>query len=232
MRKFKFEVLVAMLLSGVMSLAVGVEPQPVDYLVFETRDEHPTCQGFKSVFIANKNTSSRIFATIKIESDFTNYYWLDSERNAVLDQHPKYANHLLQPGEKKRVGCDNLFLGKVGNSVNKLAFKYTKEGAYYPKPNLVIPKDRNPVDYVRFFEHKISGFPVSVCPLPGYTPDTLQGIVMVNLHPTRTIAVTYTNSTPGRHPVLTENLAPLNQRSVACTNEWPNIKFASFRFLQ
>lgn len=232
MQRRQFIAFITLILGWTTSLRIHAETDAVDFIAFETRQEPYICSYPGSVFAVNKSHNSRIFVTIKVESDFPNFGWRDNKNDTVFYQNPTFPGILLHPGEQKRIGCTNLDLQTVGPSPVKLGYKYTKAGAYYPRPDLVIPDKDNPEDFVRFYHQKILGFPVSVCPLPGLNLDTLEQIVMVNLHPTKTIAVTYTNSTPQRSPERSENMLPFSQHSLACVNEWPNLKFAKSKFIQ
>jgi hypothetical protein len=232
MRLRQYIPFITLILCWITSVPIRAETNAVDFIAFETRQEPYICSYPGSMFAVNKSHNSRIFVTIKVESDFPNFGWLDNKNDPIFYPNPTFLGILLHPGEQKRIGCINLDLQTIGSSPVKLGYKYNKVGAYYPRPDLVIPDKGNPEDFVRFYHQKILGFPITVCPLPGLNLDTLEQIVMVNLHPTKTIAVTYTNSTPQRSPERSENMLPFSQRSVGCVNEWPNLNFAKFKFIQ
>lgn len=231
MRRHPYIALITVLLALTATLPTRAQTPALDFIAIETRSDAPSCLLSGGVFAINKNLESRIFVTIKVDSDFPHFIWLDNKQSPITYPRPTFPGILLHPGEQKRIGCVSLVVvGPNHSEAFALGYQYTKVGAYYPRPDLVIPDNDKPEDFVRFHQYKNEFFPISACPLPGM--NAVEIITMFNLHPTKTIAVTYTNSTPGRRPEESKNIPPLAATSVACVNEWQNINFTKFVFIQ
>lgn len=200
---------------GIPVLAVApplaAQQSAINDITLEAR-RSDLCMG---AYAKNNNSGSRVLVTIKKVVNVS-FPWLSSNFNLIYEPISETVGLLLLPGEEKLLGCTEL---RIGSPVWPLTYKYTKEGAYYPNPNLHMPdNDKPPREYVRIYMDVALNSPLSAC--PRIDPPPTGVLRMINLHPTRTINVTFTKKVPGKQDYQqTANLTPYSSHPIGCDNE-------------
>jgi hypothetical protein len=226
MRRLEISLLPALALCLVtMSPAWCADSPALDMVSIETRN-NPSDPNSSGTYAVNRSLSARVHVTVRMESTPASYTLVDKNLSAIRYDSPKEFGVLLTPGQTRRIGLLGLSHSSTPLIPEIVTFRYAKQGAYYPRPDLHFPDTDRPEDFVRFYFYR--HIPASACPIPSANPP--ENVHMVNIHPEKIVRLTYRNTTPTRQPTTVANLAPGEVHAGPCSNEWPNVTFGRFEF--
>jgi hypothetical protein len=169
------------------------------------------------VYATNTNQNRRISANFSYDSapSGQSFSLRDSNLISFTEQFPKYHERRLAPGERAKVGCTVNYRSSSNPMSNAaVPIVIATAGAVYVNPSEPEPPPEKAADFVAFFNQvRINDCKTGGPRLPGL-------LVVVNLHPYRTLSVTVELApVPGKHPDhFNATLAPLTASSIACSN--------------
>lgn len=187
----------------------------------------------KDGLIVNRNTAERVYANVRVTTNYQQYSLYDAELNEIPRTSPFEFGVLLLPGQSRPVGIGAIMLvQRLGppQPDDKVTFTYTVVGAYYPEPNLKFPDD-HPGQGLCFIILEMPAAMSAVC--GGAIPSgPFRYVRAINLHPTKSAVLKYKYSTPGKTPKVTAHVPPLQTQPIACADLWGNISELEFKFEQ